>query len=70
MCSSDLNEYLQTYKIEYISMNKSVKCDTDLEENALPPDNYQNLQNFIIKPEIYDRYEEIYKGFYKRKADF
>ena len=51
-------------------MNKSVKCDTDLEENALPPDNYQNLQNFIIKPEIYDRYEEIYKGFYKRKADF
>lgn len=66
----DINEYLQTYKIEYISMNKSVKCDTDLEENALPPDNYQNLQNFIIKPEIYDRYEEIYKGFYKRKADF
>lgn len=63
----NINDYLQANKIEYISMNKNIKCDAVLEENALPPDNYKNLQNFIIKPEIYDKYEEIYSGFYKRK---
>ena len=66
----DINEYLQANKIEYISMNERVKCDAALEKNALPPDNYHYLQNFIITPEIYDEYEEVYEGFYKRKADF
>lgn len=65
----DINEYLQAHEIEYISMNKRVKCDAALEKDALPPDNYHNLQNFIVKPEIYDKYEEVYEGFYKRKAD-
>ena len=51
-------------------MNNRENCGVDLEENILPSDNYKNLQNFIIKPEVYDKYEEIYKGFYKRKADF
>lgn len=63
----DINEYLQDNKIEYISMNKRGNCGFSLEEGVLPPDNYKNLQNFIIKPEIYDKYEEIYNGFYKRK---
>lgn len=66
----DINKYLLANKIEYISMNNRENCGVDLEENILPPDNYKNLQNFIIKPEVYDKYEEIYKGFYKRKADF
>ena len=66
----DINEYLQAHEIEYISMNKRVKCYTALEKDALPPDNYHYLQNFIITPEIYDEYEEVYEGFYKRKADF
>ncbi len=66
----DINEYLQSNKIEYISMDKNIKCDAVLEENALPPDNRKNLQNFSIRPEVYDKYEEIYSGFYKRKADF
>lgn len=66
----DINEYLLANNIEYISMNKRGKCDAVLEKDALPTDNYKNLQNFIVKPEIYNKYEEIYKGFYKRKADF
>ena len=66
----DINEYLQVNNIEYISMNKMVKCDAALEKDALPSDNYKNLQNFIIKPEMYDKYEEVYEGFYKRKTDF
>lgn len=66
----DINEYLQAHKIKYISMNERVKCDAALEKDALPPDNYRYLQNFIIKPEIYDKYEEVYEGLYKRKADF
>ena len=66
----DINKYLLANKIEYISRNNRENCGVDLEENILPPDSYKNLQNFIIKPEVYDKYEEIYKGFYKRKADF
>lgn len=63
----DINEYLQNNKIEYIAMEKREDCGVFLVKDALPSDNYKNLQNFIIKPEIYDKYEEIYNGLYKRK---
>lgn len=63
----DINNYLQSYKIEYIHMQKNLKCFVDLKEEVLPQDNLKNAKNFVIKPEIYDKYEEIDNNLFKIK---